>query len=289
VPTIHGANVHSSLSSLHRTPSRRPRADENPHRPASFALAVLLGSALLATGGGCDPATGELAIGGGWVSEGRPLVLEATSRTPATPSSGLPATFEVEPLDPVSRQHVDLPLPRVIEAVALEGGRAVAAVAVDGTLLLRAVGGRSAIVDREVVPGLARDPTGDRLAWALSPPAGGKLRVLNLRTGRRSTLPTVGGAACMPVFSPDGRRLAFVDASPEGISSLWVVGTEGGEPRQLTNVGLGSGGAQARGGPPAGFVPPPDSQRDLAFGRRGIELRAGGRSFLVDPEAGGAR
>ncbi len=54
-------------------------------------------------------------------------------------------------------------------------------------------------------------------------------------------------------LAPDGAELAFVSGA-SGLASLWSLPTAGGEPRQLTNVGL----RPTPGAAPAGFVPPPD-------------------------------
>lgn len=67
------------------------------------------------------------------------------------------------------------------------------------------------------------------------------------------------GAEDGEAISPDGRLVAFVAASPEGIASVWVAdvpaaGEQPISPLQLTNVGLERTPGQA----PAGFVPPPD-------------------------------
>ncbi len=57
-----------------------------------------------------------------------------------------------------------------------------------------------------------------------------------------------------PAISGDGERVAFVSGKT-GLASIWVVPFAGGEPVQVTNVGV----ARRKGerGAPEGFVPPP--------------------------------
>ena len=62
------------------------------------------------------------------------------------------------------------------------------------------------------------------------------------------------GAPDRLALSGDGRWVAWFSGR-SGIASLWAVPFEGGDPVQLTNVGLRSG----TGGPPPGFVAPPVS------------------------------
>lgn len=53
-------------------------------------------------------------------------------------------------------------------------------------------------------------------------------------------------------ISPDGSKIAYV-APAYGIASIWIIPFEGGNPLQLTNVGVRRDGP----GRPDGFVPPP--------------------------------
>lgn len=54
-------------------------------------------------------------------------------------------------------------------------------------------------------------------------------------------------------ISVDGTQIAWVDVET-GLASVWVAAFDGSGARQLTNVGIRSGGT---GSPPPGFVPPP--------------------------------
>lgn len=57
-----------------------------------------------------------------------------------------------------------------------------------------------------------------------------------------------------PSLSPDGKTVVFVSGRT-GVASLWRTTLAGGEPVQITNLGIQAG--VARNGPPEGFVPPP--------------------------------
>lgn len=80
------------------------------------------------------------------------------------------------------------------------------------------------------------------------------LFLLTLPEGRRQKLTDWPGSEDRPVFSPDGRHVAFF-SSHSGLASLYVVDVQSGAIEQVTNVGLEQ--AKRMGGPPAGFVPPP--------------------------------
>jgi hypothetical protein len=56
-----------------------------------------------------------------------------------------------------------------------------------------------------------------------------------------------------PALTPDGEAVAFVWAST-GLASVWVAPFNGGDPRQLTNVGVRPG---KPGRPPEGWTAPP--------------------------------
>ncbi|MCA9494232.1 MAG: hypothetical protein KC621_30100 [Myxococcales bacterium] len=72
--------------------------------------------------------------------------------------------------------------------------------------------------------------------------------------GRSRTLVDASWNADRPALSEDGALVAFVSGR-SGIASVWVVPFEGGEPRQLTNVGMRR--VKGQPGAPEGFVPPP--------------------------------
>src|SRR5215203_6065481 len=84
-------------------------------------------------------------------------------------------------------------------------------------------------------------------AWS---PDGKRIAYYSMKRGGIFMMPALGGVAKQltkfgshPVWSPDGQWLAFqgvsspdLDAMPMGSSTLWIVNSQGGEPRQLTQV-----------------------------------------------------
>jgi len=84
-------------------------------------------------------------------------------------------------------------------------------------------------------------------AWS---PDGKRIAYYSMKRGGIFLIPALGGVAKQltefgshPVWSPDGQWLAFqgvsspdLDAMPVGSSTLWIVNSQGGEPRQLTQV-----------------------------------------------------
>ena len=67
----------------------------------------------------------------------------------------------------------------------------------------------------------------------------------------RVTTLVAGGRPDRLVLAPDGATLLYV-AGHTGLTSVWAVPVAGGQPRQLTNVGL----EKPVGRAPEGFVPP---------------------------------
>lgn len=84
-------------------------------------------------------------------------------------------------------------------------------------------------------------------AWS---PDGKRIAYYSMKRGGIFMIPALGGVAKQltefgshPVWSPDGQWLAFqgvsspdLDAMPMGSSTLWILNSQGGEPRQLTQV-----------------------------------------------------
>jgi len=171
-------------------------------------------------------------------------------------------------------------LPALAGALLLPGGRSVLHVAVNGELGLWSLDQPRRVLDREVLPQLALDPKRSLVVYARRPPAGGELWAADL-SGRWRHQLTTGGAACLPAISPDGRRVAFIDTSPQGLASLFVVPVEGGAPRQVTNVGLRAVGR----GPPAGFIPPPETTGGLSWEGEAIVVESRRGRFVVRPGA----
>jgi Tol biopolymer transport system component/imidazolonepropionase-like amidohydrolase len=74
-----------------------------------------------------------------------------------------------------------------------------------------------------------QSPDGKRLAFsALS-----RIYVMDLPTGQPKRLTTSAVGEFAPVWSPDGRSIAFVTWAPEG-GHLWKIAVDGGTPQQLT-------------------------------------------------------
>lgn len=211
------------------------------------------------------------------------LRLTLTPLGPAPVASDLQPRFDLAVLDARSGARVPSSLPEVITARALPG-RAVAFVTVDRRLLIWRPGAGQRAIDREVAGAISPSPGGRLLAYARRPTAGGGLWLAEISSGRRWRLGG-GGSACLPLFSADGERIAFVDTSPEGIASLFVVSLVGDRaraPRQLTNRGV----QRRPGRAPAGFVPTPGPGA-LRWQGELLRWRAAGRSWVVSAAGGG--
>lgn len=124
-------------------------------------------------------------------------------------------------------------------------------------------------VASDVTAEVAFSPSGDLLVYPqrhphpetdlmlISVPPSGEARVLTDWSGSED----------LPVFSSDGKRLAFITASEYGISSIFVIDVDlgGASAVQVTNVGVKKGPTWEPGTPPPGFVPPPDNAENFQF------------------------
>ncbi|MGC4113703.1 MAG: hypothetical protein QM765_03380 [Myxococcales bacterium] len=147
----------------------------------------------------------------------------------------------------------------------------------DGALLrLDASGRATAVLAQGLAPELEIDPAGERVALVRPLPQGGStVEVLELSSQATTTVVSGGGYNNAPAFTPDGRTLLFV-SSRTGVSSLFRVGMDGAELKQLTNRGL-----KAAVGP--SFVPPPERGAARRFETGRLTWTAEGERWFVDP------
>jgi Tol biopolymer transport system component len=111
----------------------------------------------------------------------------------------------------------------------------------DGDRVRAVVGG--SIRSRELVPSgrtpASWSPDGRQLVFErdLKPPKEGDLYVLEVRTGDVRRL-TTDGVSGNPIWSPDGETIVFTKLTDPGSdvagASLWAMGADGSEPRQVT-------------------------------------------------------
>jgi eukaryotic-like serine/threonine-protein kinase len=62
-----------------------------------------------------------------------------------------------------------------------------------------------------------------------------QLIVYPLPSGDSTTLVTESSRLWSPAFSPDGKEIVYSRDQPDGLWHLWIVATEGGQPRQITS------------------------------------------------------
>lgn len=108
---------------------------------------------------------------------------------------------------------------------------------------------------------LELDVVGDRAVFVMR--SGPRRDLVAYQDGSLRTL-VANRSPALPKLSDDGQNVAFVDGATS-ISSVYLIAFDGGEPRQLTNVGL----VRTPGRAPAGFVPSPSTGK-LRF--EGAEL-----------------
>src|SRR5262249_36235281 len=108
----------------------------------------------------------------------------------------------------------------------------------ESVILIPAVGGPERRV-AQAADGLDWSPDGQYLLVADKASQGepASLSLLSIETGerRKPTAPPSGSFGdTHPVFSPDGKTIAFARQISGGVEELYVVPLAGGEPRQLT-------------------------------------------------------
>ncbi len=171
----------------------------------------------------------------------------AESESSSSSSSSSPLIAAAPETDEVPAVRLEVGEGPAIEAVAVgEGGLVVDRA---GVLWQVTNGARVALIDR--AHGLpARLPDGRMVIARLEDePGEADLWIFGGREPEPRAFARAPGADEQPTALPDGRVL-FVSGRT-GVMSLWVADVKGGAPRQLTNVGLVTGGARD------GFVPPP--------------------------------
>jgi hypothetical protein len=103
--------------------------------------------------------------------------------------------------------------------------------------------------------------------------------VIDLHTERRTALDDAPGPDEVLGFSPAGDQVLLLSGRT-GLASLFAVGVDTPDVRQLTNAGL-------RPGPtldPSKVVPVPPDHRSVAWGTRGVAYRAEAAVIRVAPD-----
>ena len=86
-------------------------------------------------------------------------------------------------------------------------------------------------------PRFSWSPDGRRLAVSRGAALHGVIALLALDTGVLTDLTSAAGdhSDISPVFSPDGRQIAFLRNFSDSVGDVWVVDARGGAPRQVTS------------------------------------------------------
>lgn len=218
-----------------------------------------------------------------------PSLLLACAGSPAAPAPGAggdPSAVPATPGGGADRAaHAAPTLPGPMDgrwARRTQAGPWTAQVDLAGVLSLSGPGGERRL-DVGVDPRLAFTADGAHLAWAKD---GGMIETdlwwAATDGGAPTRLTDWPGTEDRPVFSPDGRRLAFVSGR-SGIASWWVLDLADpqGSARQLTNLGL-EHTKRPPGGPPPGWVPVPDGL-DYTWTEAGLSWSARGARHVVTP------
>jgi len=116
------------------------------------------------------------------------------------------------------------------------------------------------LIDTEVVSDLSWKPNGTKIAYTRYQDDTyfeTDIYVADLITTFKQNLTNNPGSDSRPIFSPDGEYIIFVSARGGGIVSLWKMNEQGGDVKQITNIGLKGG----MGREPTSFIPVPLSTR----------------------------
>ncbi len=153
--------------------------------------------------------------------------------------------------------------------------------ALDGTVLKRLVkGGRSGGFETMHLlrPGLAWSPDEQTLAVVTQSAGRDNIALVDYATGRvRRRLAFGLDAIFTPVFSPDGKKLAFVGLK-NGFADIYEVAVAGGDPRRVTyDMYDDRDPTYSPGGETLAFVSDrPDAGEEYQPGRYAVWLHAGG-------------
>jgi hypothetical protein len=129
-----------------------------------------------------------------------------------------------------------------------------------------------------------------RVVFVADTGAGSNIWTIDPRTRAGARRLTFGpGYRDRPTCDPTGSQVVYVGPSRTGLASLFRVSAMGGEPTQLTNVGLAPGLAGSDRRLPAEYVPPPASRHAMRWDAMGIRFQASGAEFVVDPVSGSVR
>jgi hypothetical protein len=159
-------------------------------------------------------------------------------------------------------------------------GRDVALLDGEGNLRLRDANGRERLLAQGVGGDLFPTAKGDALVATLIMDGQHahetSVGIIDMK-GRVKVLADGPGVDATPSISPDGRTVVFVSGRTT-VASFYVTTVDGGEPKQLTNVGMDS--TMLFGGPPKGFVPPPVSSHHMEWVSDDVlRYNAGGGEF----------
>jgi hypothetical protein len=181
----------------------------------------------------------------------------------------------------------------VLDAALRPGGDGEVAYipATGGALCMARRGEEASCVTVPVIPdGLDVAPDG-RVAFVARTRFGTNVWTIDPRGTAGPRRITFGrGQHDRPLFDPEGNTVAYVAPSPGGLTSLFEVSAQGGEMRQLTNVGLvlqpiSAGGSSI----PDGYVPPPRDRASMRWDGTGLHYASESQGWGIDTATGEAR
>lgn len=149
----------------------------------------------------------------------------------------------------------------------------------EGNLRLREPNGRERVLAQKVGGDLFPTAKGDALVATMQP--GDTLHETSVAfidmKGRVKVVADGPGVDATPAISPDGKTVVFVSGRTT-VASFYVTTVDGGEPKQLTNVGL-ENWMLFEAVPPS-FVPPPVSSHHMEWLSDDVlRYNAGGGAF----------
>jgi len=97
--------------------------------------------------------------------------------------------------------------------------------------------GKKKLTEREqVAPDYRVSPDGSKIAYIATNAGGGKINILDTKSGKKSSILTTGRSANFPVWSPDGKSITYLSEDEKGKLFLYITGFDGKGMKKISEM-----------------------------------------------------